>query len=255
MSGIRVRAKVIGAGGIGQRLLDPLCQVLNYGSRAYSFGDVTVSLIDGDTFEERNKPRQQFAERGNKAEIWVKGNQDRFPNLIFRTNPVYIDESNIGMLIQEGDVVFLCVDNHKTRRLVSRYCEEELDNVTVINGGNGSYEGNVMVYIKRNGVNKTLPLHTAKHPSGKPYHPEILNPPADDVHPGETQEQHEGCLEQQADDPQLLIANNMAAAMMLNAFHGLLTGVFDSDNPLNLFQYEDVHFDIRSNTIRNPYLR
>lgn len=246
MSGLpdKLSVKVIGGGGIGQQLLDPLSRVLNYGSSAYSFEDAELGLIDGDQFEERNRDRQQFRDRGNKAEVTVARLEDDFPNLIFRAHPTYIDEDNIPMLVKEHDIVFLCVDNHNTRKLVSQYCSEELQNVTIISGGNDFHDGNVMVYIRRNGVDESLPIHAAKDANGKRYHPEIANP--EDEHPNDVEER-EGCLEEAVANPQLLIANNMAAAMMLNAFHGLLVDVFALDG---FFRYDEAFFDCRSNKVR-----
>jgi len=261
---MRVKAKIIGTGGIALCLIDPLCRLLNYGSSAYSFDEVDVALIDGDEFEERNKPRQKFGDRGNKAEVTKQRLEEEFFDINFRAHPAYVDEGNIGMFIGDGDVVFLCVDNHKTRKLVSIYCQEELDNITLINGGNNSHDGNVMLYLKRDGVDLTLPLHTAKDQDGKVYHPEILNPPEGDLHPNEEPEDREGCLEQQADDPQLLVANNMAAAWMLATFHGVLNGsvpekkdddgnviseaasVFVDPKYAPFFKYDETQFDIRN---------
>lgn len=242
---MRVKAKVIGTGGIGQCLLDPLCRLLNFGSSAYSFDDVDLALIDGDDFEERNKPRQRFLERGNKAEVTKNRLEEEYYNIMFRSHPAYVDEGNIGMFIQEHDFVFLCVDNHTTRKMVSTYCHEELDDVTLISGGNNTTDGNVMLYLKRNGVDLTLPLHRAKDEQGKTYHPEILSPPEGDLHPND-EEDREGCLEQQADDPQLLIANNMAAAWMLATFHGVLSGCFTDERLAPFMKYDETQFDIRN---------
>lgn len=248
--------KVIGTGGIGLCLLPTLCRLLNYGSIEYSFDEVEVSLIDGDEFEERNKDRQDFRNRGNKAEATKNELEDVYPNIFFRSHPLYVNDDNIGVLIKEGDVVFLCVDNHNTRKLVSEYCERELQSVTLISGGNNYHDGSVMVFIRENGKNITLPLHAVKtppfndgktnYPNGKTYHPEIANP--DDKHP-EQIEKREGCLELVTSSPQLLVANYMAAAHMLAAYHGILTKLFKGGKG-GFFQYDDVHFDINSGTAK-----
>ena len=231
----KLKVKVIGTGGIGGCLLDVLCRVLNYGSSLYSFDEVDVALIDGDTYEERNRDRQSFRNRGNKAEDWLKRLEEDYPNLFFKAHPTYVSEENIGMLLQSGDVVFLCVDNHKTRRLVSRYCEDELDNVVLFSGGNDLTDGSLQVFIRKDGWNQCLPLDSV-------YHPEIADP--QDEHPDEVEER-EGCLEEAAAAPQLLIANNMAASMMLNAFHGWLCGVFEGP-----FKYDEAFFDLKLPGVR-----
>jgi hypothetical protein len=125
---------------------------------------------------------------------------------------------------------------------VSRFCEDELKNVVLISGGNDLEDGNVQIFVRRDGWNQTAPLDQ--------NHPEIASP--EDKHPSEV-EVREGCLEQAVTAPQLLVANNMAAALMLNAFHGLLKsgqdglGVFDKSHP---FRYEEVFFDVPSNKVR-----
>jgi len=240
---MNLKVKVIGVGGIGSCLLPTLCRVLNYGSSMYSFDEVDIHLIDGDDYEERNRDRQAFRDRGNKAEITKKMLEEDFPNLFLRTHPCYVEESNLGMLLSDGDVVFLCVDNHVTRRMVSRYCEDELQNVVLISGGNDLEDGNVQVFIRKDGWNHTAPLDQ--------NHPEIKEPT--DKHPSEEEEEREGCLEQAVAAPQLLIANNTAATLMLNAFHGLMIngadsmGVFEKAHP---FRYEEVFFDVPSNKVR-----
>lgn len=243
----KLTVRVIGVGGIGSCLLDNLCRVLNYGCSMYAFEEVDIGLVDGDIYEENNKPRQRFEERGNKSEVTVQRLADSFPNLDFQAFPLYINDQNINTVLDGADVVFLCVDNHKTRRMVCHYCVER-DNVVLISGGNDSGEdgslgqmGDVQVFIRKDGENKTLPPHE--------YHKEIENPPEDDQHPDEVEER-EGCLEEQQSAPQLLISNNFAATLMLNAFHGLVSGLFDHPLADQVgFKYEEVQFDLRGSKV------
>lgn len=241
-----LKVKVVGSGGIGLSLLPNLLRVLNYSCGSYGYEDAEIDLIDGDTFEERNRDRQAFSERGNKAEATIERFRSEFPNLPMKAVPEYVTEDNLPQLISDGDVVFLCVDNHKTRNMISRYCEK-LDNVTIISGGNDYHDGSCQVYIRRDGVDRLLPIHADVDGEGKVYHPEIGTP--NDKHPNEIKKR-EGCLELQATSPQLLIANNMAAALMLNTLHGLLTGVFEEDGVQKIFKYTQVFFDCRSNVSR-----
>jgi len=199
---------------------------------------VDVGIIDGDSYEERNKDRQKFVERGNKAEVTVHDLENMFPNLFFTAFPLYIDDENATLLLQDGDVVFLCVDNHQTRRLVSHYCAEELENVVLFSGGNDFTDGNVQVFIRKDGENLTPPMHDV--------HKEIENPI--DLHPNE-EEDRSGCLEEAEAAPQLLIANNMAAALMLNMFHGWV------DKPESFLHeilgYDEIFFDLNGNVTDN----
>lgn len=202
-----LKVKVIGTGGIGLCLLPTLCRYLNYNGEKHPA--VEVSLIDGDSFEERNRERQDFVEVGPKASMTAAEYRGKFPRLMFWDHPTYIADNNVIQLIRENDIVLLCVDNHKTRKLVSDRAEE-LNNVTVINGGNDWTDGNVLVHIRRNGKNLTPPL-------ANKYHPEIMNPT--DKNPAEVEQKPDGCADLAAAAPQLLIMNNYIAANMLAAFY------------------------------------
>ena len=59
------RIAVIGCGGIGSALLDPLCRYINYSDMK---DKPTIILIDGDNYEQKNSASQSFTEvGGNKA--------------------------------------------------------------------------------------------------------------------------------------------------------------------------------------------
>ena len=245
----KLTVKVIGAGGIGTCLLDNLCRVLNYGTSMYNFDEVYLGLVDGDQYEEKNLPRQRFEQRGNKSEVTVKRLEEQFPDLFLESIPLYINDKNINTVLGGADVVFMCVDNHKTRRMVSHFCAEQ-DNIILISGGNDSSEdgsqgqmGDVQVFVRKDGENQTLPPHE--------YHDAIENPPEDDEHPEEVEaEERIGCLEEQMGAAQLLISNNFAATLMLNTFHGLLTEI--DKHPLAEqmgFRYDEVRFDLRGNKV------
>jgi molybdopterin/thiamine biosynthesis adenylyltransferase len=123
----------------------------------------------------------------------------------------------------DGDTIFLCVDNHKTRCVVSKHCQT-LDNVILISGGNDITVGNVQVYYKKEGVEVTSDLCA--------YHPEIGNPR--DKAPYE-----KSCEELQESEPQLIFTNIMVATLMCCAYYNLLTGNIHIDN-----QIGEAYFDI-----------
>jgi molybdopterin/thiamine biosynthesis adenylyltransferase len=198
------------------------------------FPQVEVSLIDGDTYEERNRERQLFTDIGPKATVTANRLRELFPDLMFWDHPDYVDEDNVVRFIREDDVVFLCVDNHTSRKLVSDRAEE-LDNVTIISGGNDYHDGQVIVHVRRDGKDLTLPV--AKHKD------DIANP--EDEHPRDVQER-EGCDVQAASAPQLVVTNNAIAALMLNAFYGVLNKQWE--NPL--FGYSHVDHNVVTNRIR-----
>lgn len=197
------KIKVIGAGGIGSHLIEPLSRYLSY---CDDYCEITV--VDGDTFEERNRERQRFDGCENKAAETIKDLKDKFPKIHFRAKGKFVTEDNIITTIREKDVVFLCVDNHATRKLVSDR-GGELDNVVIISGGNDYTDGDVLVYIRKNGKDNTKPLTDL---------PEIAN--YDDKNPGElTDEERSGCQQEAETNPQLLFTNFDIASCMLGCYY------------------------------------
>ena len=213
--------KAIGIGGIGCALLPFLCRYLQYsGERA------RVTLIDGDRFERGNAARQAFSSLGNKAEVKAQELAREYEAVAFRSKPEYVTEDNVARLIGAGEVVFLMVDNHASRLLVSRHASSLAD-LSLISGGNDYEDGNVQVYIRRGGQDIT--------PSLTRYHPEIAAP--QDRNPAAL-----SCEElMAAGAPQLLFANLMVASLMLNAFYALRQGRLN---------YSEVYLDILQNASR-----
>jgi molybdopterin/thiamine biosynthesis adenylyltransferase len=213
--------KAIGIGGIGCALLPFLCRYLQYsGERA------RVTLIDGDRFERGNAARQAFSGLGNKAEVKAGELAREYEAVAFRSKPEYVTEDNVARLIGAGEVVFLMVDNHASRHLVSNHASSLAD-LSLISGGNDYEDGNVQVYIRQGGLDLT--------PSLARYHPEIAAP--GDRNPAEL-----SCEElMAAGAPQLLFANLMVASLMLNAFYALREG---------RLTYSEVYLDILQNATR-----
>jgi molybdopterin/thiamine biosynthesis adenylyltransferase len=213
--------KAIGIGGIGCALLPFLCRYLQYSGEP-----ARVTLIDGDRFERGNAARQAFSGLGNKAEVKSRELAREFEAVAFRSKPEYVTEDNVARLIGEGEVVFLMVDNHASRHLVSRHVSSLAD-LSLISGGNDYVDGNVQVYIRQKGLDLT--------PSLARYHPEIAAP--GDRNPAEL-----SCEElMAAGAPQLLFANLMVASLMLNAFYALRQGGLN---------YSEVYLDILQNASR-----
>jgi molybdopterin/thiamine biosynthesis adenylyltransferase len=213
--------KAIGIGGIGCALLPFLCRYLQY-----SGDKARITLIDGDSFERSNAARQAFTRLGNKAEVKARELAQEFENLSLRAAPEFVTPENVSRLLKEGDIIFLMVDNHASRKLVSGHAATLAD-VTLISGGNDFSDGNVQVYLRRDGRDLT--------PSLSRYHPEIAQP--QDRNPGEL-----SCEELMAQGaPQLLFTNLMVASMMLNAFYAFTQERLD---------YSEVYLDILENLTR-----
>jgi len=224
-----MKVKVIGIGGIGCQLLLTLCRYLNYTQE--SLRGAVITLVDGDSFEPANSSRQAFVRPGNKASSAASLLSEMFPSLAIRAEGVYINPKNCYSILQEGDIVFLCVDNFQTRHLVSERCQD-LENVLLISGGNELEDGNIQVYLRRDREDLTLPL-------ANEFHPEIEEPA--DKHPEEL-----GCAEAVESIPQLLFTNNAVATAMLNAFYQYVA--------TGNIEYDEVYVDIRTNQFR-PVMR
>lgn len=216
------RAVVVGLGGIGSWLVQGLAPFLNFSEDSWTF-----ILVDGDEYEEKNRTRQAFTELGPKAEVqasWVLG---RFPRLRVRTIEQYLsgdgreDTFPVGEAVRSGDLVFSCVDNHATRKMLIDHCAR-LRDVVLISGGNEYEDGNVFVFIRREGRDLT--------PRPEKYHPELATP--DDKAPFDM-----SCEELAASSPQLIFANLNTASLMLNAFYALEQKRFEICRP-------EVYFDV-----------
>jgi molybdopterin/thiamine biosynthesis adenylyltransferase len=222
--GVKMNIKVIGLGGVGSVLCDNLFRFVNYLN-----GEFNVTLVDGKSYKERNKVRQSFSGFGNKARIKRMDLISKFDNLNVETCTQYITRHNINEIIEEDDVIFLCVDNHNTRKLVSDYCTT-LKKVVLISGGNEFVDGNVQMYIRENGKKLT--------PSLTDYHSEIDNPV--DRSPDQM-----SCEELAVSEPQLLFSNITVALIMCWYFYDL-TGLGNVRSGKN----SEVFFDIENMNVR-----
>jgi molybdopterin/thiamine biosynthesis adenylyltransferase len=209
---------IVGLGGIGSSLCESLARFINYSTDL----NPTILLVDGDEFEPKNFERQIFLDMGNKAEVKADELLMKFPSLQVDSYDAYINEANIAEVILNGDVVFLCVDNHKTRMIVNNYCKN-LTDVTLISGGNEFEDGNVQIYVKKGGQDITPDLCA--------YHPEIANP--EDRLPEEM-----GCEELAQSAPQLYFTNLYVATLMCCAFYNVVVK--------KEYERSEVYFDVRT---------
>jgi len=211
---------IVGLGGVGSLLSQSLARFLNYSADI----EASILLVDGDTYEVKNYERQEFEDIGKKAEVkWVELSA-KFSNVQFDYFTEYVDEENISELIQENDIVFVCVDNHKTRNMINSYAQN-LKNVTLISGGNEYHDGNVQIYIRKGGVDLTPDLCA--------YHPEIANP--EDQLPSEM-----SCEELAQSEPQLYFTNMGVSTLMCWAFYNSIVK--------KELERSEVYFDITQMT-------
>ena len=217
------RVIVIGQGGIGSYLTLALCRYLNFTNYCKK-----VVLVDGDRYSRGNLERQNIKatdETKNKAQAQSEQLRTWFNTLTLVPVPEFVTVKNVSEIISEKTIVFLAVDNHATRKIVSDQCKR-LQNVVLISGGNELIDGNVQVFLKRNGRSRNPPIEK--------FHPEIEFPK--DRNPAEISCEE---LARMPGSEQIIFTNLMAACLMLNAFHTIVT-----ENPL---RYSEVYFDIEQN--------
>jgi hypothetical protein len=238
--GLTVR--IVGLGGIGG-IVARYVWIFLSSLRVES----NLILIDGDQFEPSNASRMLFSGYGNKAEVVRSELLERVVDA--RVAVTAIDEmitpTNVATLLPSGvsEVVLFCVDNHRSRKLVSNYCGGRdgfrgVDNICLISGGNygvgvdssgvfrrGSY-GNVQIYIRSNGVDAS--------PSLTAFHQEIDQPAA-------PLEEGQHCTDALNSTPQLLFANLTTAAAICNTFWLYLC---------DALHYSELGFDIVDASMR-----
>ena len=230
------RVVIVGLGGVGTHLVFPLTRFLYY------LGiDLEVLLVDGDHFTASNSARQQFSEADglgrNKADCIHEELAQTYAGdlrLCFDHEEEYLKPDNIAEVIAERDVVFLCVDNHATRKLVSDHAAS-LGEVALISGGNEGADdpsagtcGNVQVYVVEDGVVRCNPMTQ--------FHPEIASP--EDKNPADL-----SCDEAaESGTPQILFANLAVASAMANAFFSLASA--------GAPPFEELYLDIASGKAR-----
>lgn len=221
------RIVIIGLGGIGSWVLQALAPFLNFHTDAWN-----LVLVDGDEYEEKNRARQAFEELGDKAVVQASWVARKFSRLSVQAVTQYIsadgadDTVPVTEMIRSGDIVFSCLDNHKTRKLIADHCVC-LRDVVLISGGNDYTDGNVQIFVRQSGQDKTCRIDK--------YHPELAEPR--DKAPYEM-----SCEELAVSVPQLIFANLTAAVSMLNTFYVWEQKKLDWQKP-------EVYFDIVGNTV------
>ena len=203
------RFVVVGAGGIGTWLIAGLVRMLEW-----KYPGSGLIIVDGDSYEEKNKERQDFTKLGNKAIVKASELVSQFPNTTIIPVPKWVvsddfsgvvdDESpkiTASQLIREGDVVFAVVDNFAARKIIFD-AASKLANIDVFTGGNDDdLFGSIYHYQRRDFSDVTV------HPGE--FHPEYHNPP--DKNPGELSCQDRAEIEGGTQ----LLATNMAVAANL----------------------------------------
>ena len=212
---------IIGLGGVGSILCEKISRFLNFDKKV----DPKLTLVDGDSFEQKNLERQDFTTFENKAESKWKELSRKFKRIRIRALNKYVDNDTVSELIKEKNIIFLAVDNHKTRMIVSDHCKT-LNDVILISGGNEYTDGNAQLYIRKEGKDLTPDLCE--------YHPEIRTP--EDKLPEEM-----SCEELANSEPQLYFTNLTVATIMCWLFYNAVVN--------NKYTKSEVYFDISTMSV------
>jgi molybdopterin/thiamine biosynthesis adenylyltransferase len=146
---------VVGCGGTGSLLARDLPKLL-------VGRDDKITLIDGDTVEQKNIARQTYQMQDvaeNKANALSRKINTLYDTTTFAMD-VYLTKDELLQKIvnhtyHEVAVIIGCVDNDNTRKILEATFHK-LKDVIYIDSANGAYEGNVYVAVKTNGKTKGL---------------------------------------------------------------------------------------------------
>jgi len=241
------RYLVIGAGGIGSHLVEPLGRMLEYSDTE----PTAIVIVDGDTYEEKNRSRQSFKDIGNKAEILAAELSELFEETIIvglnkwvvsDTSEVVTEDGEnasnkitAGDLLNENDVVYAVVDNFMARHIILE-AARFFQNIDVFLGGNDEdMFGSVYHYRRVNGQDIT------QNPND--FKPEFQNPT--DRNPGEL-----SCQERAEIDggTQLIVANFGVAATLLARTQAT---IIEESDPIEILSVSEIFFDLREGLMNN----
>jgi len=228
---------IVGCGGTGGYLAMPLLRYMEHICMKTE-DDCILTLIDGDRFTESNLDRQicsvQSIGQPKSDYIAALLNIIKQDSSTVVSIPEYITDKNIKSHLLGEDYIFLCVDNNSTRKLVDDFVEEIKNgeyHTILISGGNELYDGNVQSVDHRCLQNKTLCN----------VHPEILTPT--DINPAES------CQALAPSEPQLCIANNMVASLMLVQMYKIIEYYHADEDDPSTMKFDELYFDIRTGEV------
>ncbi len=108
------RVAIVGLGGLG----GSVCEILS------RIGIGTLTLIDGDAFEDSNLNRQRFSSQDviahPKAEIARQKIGRINPSISLYVYPEFLNENNGNKLLKDSNVVVDCLDSLKNRFVLQR---------------------------------------------------------------------------------------------------------------------------------------
>jgi molybdopterin/thiamine biosynthesis adenylyltransferase len=157
-----MKVAIVGCGGIGYALAEPVCRTLNKISQTE---DVALYLVDGDTVEAGNMERQYFpgAIGQGKANTLAEKLKGMFPEVAVTPVEMFLNPDSIkfhkDVWLNPGVTVLAGVDNNATRA----YLEDEaarVRSIVLVLGGNDEISGQASMYIRKNNRDVTPRITT-----------------------------------------------------------------------------------------------
>jgi len=215
---------LVGVGGTGSHLADPLVRLLTY----HDNGTRNITIIDGDSYEDKNTDRQIFDTQFNgKNKAFATA--ERLGLETIKPIADFIDKDKFTKLLQKHSsiddnfLVIMAVDNAATRHaIITAVDDRKHANFVLISPGNSFDSGQVVIYARQDRENLTV------HPFAKYQN---LAEPQDTI-----PVMAEGCAFMTPSEPQLITANASAALGTLLTVSAML----DDKN-----WYEELHFSCR----------
>ncbi|MCA9943352.1 MAG: ThiF family adenylyltransferase [Ardenticatenaceae bacterium] len=211
----RMELYLVGTGGTGSALADALARILYHARQKGK--DVSLTLIDPDTVEEKNIGRQRFCQ----AEVgWPKASA-----LALRLNAAFgldiraiMEPFALDMIIQgyssrtTKKLVIGCVDNYRPRQALAEVVARGNGHIWWLDVGNAYHNGNVYIgnhyYTNQLQVDETLRLCNGL-PSPAVQDSALLLPDPPVVSPL-------SCADLTLREEQSLMINTMMAAIAAN---------------------------------------
>ena len=223
------RVVVIGCGGTGSFLINPLCRyLLNH--------ECEIILCDGDSYQPNNINRQNFNTKfmnTNKAEYQAMATISAMPSMESRISVIdrYLGKDDLPTLIKEKTLVINCADNISIRKYVEDHIST-LNTAAHICCGNENIRGQVQLSFIMNDTRLTHTIYD-KYPE--------FNQEKDDKSKMSCEQ-----LSALPSGGQLICSNFMCAALALAYIHRLFSNKnLDGDSGIDfnlIINSFNIHF-------------
>lgn len=198
-------------------------------------------IIDGGSYKFHHRNHEDFKKPRNKALDSKDLLLSRFPNLNIEAWPFYVGRENTRSsistkrIIQNGDVIFSCVDNGPSIQLISLRSVELQDIILIVAGVDGA-DILIQIYLKINGIELTKPIHERNVFVAKP----------DGMLPSEALRQD--CLDTATQDKPNIFSLMLSGGLALSAFYSIKEHL--DSRRIDRFNIQDIYFNISKMKMR-----